>query len=143
MDAATAMKHSNDPNGLLGADVLGAGQDDDPQETSDTTNAPAALFAGRPLQCLRPDGGRAGLRQCRGPVGQPLGQRAYTVLGTDGFGRSEARGELRRFFQVDAENIVLAALAALAEQGQFADSRLGDAIRILGLVPQGPHPAKG
>ena len=40
----------------------------------------------------------------------------YTVLGTDGFGRSEAREDLRRFFEVDAENIVLAALEGLAAQ---------------------------
>ena len=42
----------------------------------------------------------------------------YTVLGTDGFGRSEARKELRRFFEVDAENIALAASDRLAREGQ-------------------------
>ena len=35
---------------------------------------------------------------------------SYVVLGADGFGRSEARKELRRFFEVDAENIALSAL---------------------------------
>ena len=43
----------------------------------------------------------------------------YTVLGADGFGRSEARRELRRFFEVDAESIALAALYRLAEKGNF------------------------
>ncbi len=43
----------------------------------------------------------------------------FAVLGTDGFGRSEARKELRRFFEVDAESIALAALYRLAEKGQY------------------------
>ena len=45
--------------------------------------------------------------------------RPYTVLGTDGFGRSEARKELRRFFEVDAEHIALAALDELARSGEY------------------------
>ena len=43
--------------------------------------------------------------------------RAYWCLGTDGFGRSDTRGQLRRFFQVSDEYIVLYALAMLAEEG--------------------------
>ncbi|NWC94215.1 MULTISPECIES: alpha-ketoglutarate dehydrogenase [unclassified Pseudomonas] len=42
---------------------------------------------------------------------------AYTVLGTDGFGRSDTRAALRDFFEVDRYHIVLAALTALVEQG--------------------------
>jgi pyruvate dehydrogenase E1 component len=64
----------------------------------------------------------------------------YVVLGTDGFGRSEARVELRRFFEVDAENVVLAALRALADQGQFPSARLAAAIQSLGLDPDKPNP---
>jgi pyruvate dehydrogenase E1 component len=64
----------------------------------------------------------------------------YTVLGTDGFGRSEARTELRRFFEVDAENIALAALSALAEKGQFPAKKLPAAIKTLGLDPEKPDP---
>src|SRR5690606_2551207 len=41
----------------------------------------------------------------------------YTVLGTDGFGRSDTRSALRRFFEVDRHNIVLAALTSLARNG--------------------------
>tara|TARA_R110000822_G_scaffold197407_5_gene335328 strand:- start:9251 stop:11947 length:2697 start_codon:yes stop_codon:yes gene_type:complete len=41
----------------------------------------------------------------------------YTVLGTDGFGRSDTREALRRFFEVDRHHIVLAALTSLAQQG--------------------------
>jgi pyruvate dehydrogenase E1 component len=44
----------------------------------------------------------------RGFIGKP-----YTVLGTDGFGRSDTRAALRAFFEVDAHHIVIAALAAL------------------------------
>jgi pyruvate dehydrogenase E1 component len=41
----------------------------------------------------------------------------YIVLGTDGFGRSDTRTALRRFFEVDSEHIVLAALAGLVQKG--------------------------
>lgn len=44
---------------------------------------------------------------------------AYTVLGTDGFGRSDTRAALRDFFEVDRHHIVLAALTALVEQGRL------------------------
>ncbi len=62
------------------------------------------------------------------------------VLGTDGFGRSEARGPLRRFFEVDAENIALAALGELARQGAFPQKKLAAAINDLGLDPEKPNP---
>ena len=65
----------------------------------------------------------------------------YVVLGTDGFGRSEARPELRRFFEVDAENIALAALGELAAQKQFPKSKLKGAVEKLGLDPAKPNPA--
>jgi len=71
----------------------------------------------------------------------PWIEGGYTVLGTDGFGRSEARKELRRFFEVDAENIALAALAELARREQFPKSKLPQAIKTLGLDPGKPNPA--
>jgi pyruvate dehydrogenase E1 component len=64
----------------------------------------------------------------------------YSVLGTDGFGRSEARKELRRFFEVDAENIALAALVELAAEDQYPPSKLPAAIKQLGLDPDKPNP---
>jgi len=64
----------------------------------------------------------------------------YTVLGTDGFGRSEARKELRRFFEVDAENIVLAALVELARQGEYPREKLAEAIKTLDVNPEKPNP---
>src|SRR5437879_6317996 len=41
------------------------------------------------------------------------------ALGTDGFGRSDTRKALRRFFEVDAEHVVIAALGALARRGEL------------------------
>jgi len=66
----------------------------------------------------------------------------YTVLGTDGFGRSEARPELRRFFEVDAEHIVLAALSSLANRGKYPKDRLPSVIAELGIDPNKPVPWK-
>jgi pyruvate dehydrogenase E1 component len=66
----------------------------------------------------------------------------YAVLGTDGFGRSEARTELRRFFEVDAENIVLTALSELADQGKYPKTKLSKAVEKLGLDPEKPNPAR-
>ena len=66
----------------------------------------------------------------------------YVVLGCDGFGRSEARKELRRFFEVDAENVVLAALAELAAQGKFPSEKLAAATKTLGLDPNKPNPVR-
>jgi pyruvate dehydrogenase E1 component len=64
----------------------------------------------------------------------------YTVLGTDGFGRSEDRRSLRRFFEVDAENIALAAMHALAEEKTVPKSSVAAAVRELGLDPEKPNP---
>jgi pyruvate dehydrogenase E1 component len=65
---------------------------------------------------------------------------SYVVLGADGFGRSEARKELRRFFEVDAENIALAALAELARENKYPQEQLPAAIKTLGLDPNKPNP---
>ncbi len=43
----------------------------------------------------------------------------YAVLGTDGFGRSDSRAELRRFFEVDRHYVAIAALKALADEGKI------------------------
>jgi pyruvate dehydrogenase E1 component len=64
----------------------------------------------------------------------------YVALGTDGFGRSEARPQLRRFFEVDAENIVLAALCELAGEKKFPKSQLAAVVEKLGLDPEKPNP---
>jgi pyruvate dehydrogenase E1 component len=53
----------------------------------------------------------------------------FTPLGTDGFGRSDTREALRRFFEIDAGHIVVAALADLAALGEVDTSAVADAIK--------------
>ncbi len=70
----------------------------------------------------------------------PFVQHNFTALGTDGFGRSEARKELRDFFEVSREYIVLAALNSLAEEGQIEPTRVTKAMKTYGLDPEKPSP---
>jgi pyruvate dehydrogenase E1 component len=64
----------------------------------------------------------------------------YIVLGTDGFGRSETRPELRRHFQVDAECTAWAALRGLARMGAFDAARLTEALSQLQIDPEKINP---
>jgi pyruvate dehydrogenase E1 component len=57
----------------------------------------------------------------------------YTTLGTDGFGRSATRRDLRRFFEVDRQHIALAALTALADIGAWPRERLAGAVQRLAI----------
>ena len=57
------------------------------------------------------------------------------ALGTDGFGRSETRGPLRRHFEVDAECIAIGALSRLASAGAIGSHVVAEAIRRLGVDP--------
>ncbi len=61
-------------------------------------------------------------------------------LGTDGYGRSETRESLRRFFEVDAEHIVVAALAALAKRGEVEKRVVSQAIRDFAIDPEKGNP---
>jgi pyruvate dehydrogenase E1 component len=63
-----------------------------------------------------------------------------TTLGTDGFGRSETREALRRFFEVDAAAIVVAALHALFEEGKVEAALVRQAITDMGINPDQPAP---
>jgi len=65
----------------------------------------------------------------------------YTVLGTDGFGRSDTRAKLRRFFEVDRNSIAYAALHALCRQGSITIADLLKARNHLGLDPTKPNPS--
>ena len=67
------------------------------------------------------------------------GQRLL-ALGTDGFGRSDTRKSLRRFFEVDAECVAVAALYALAERGEYDRAAVRQAIQDLGVDPNAPAP---
>jgi len=62
------------------------------------------------------------------------------VLGTDGFGRSETREALRRFFEVDAECVVVAALSQLARRGEIKPTVVQQAIQQLGVDPEKVDP---
>ncbi|HEX4910629.1 MAG TPA: pyruvate dehydrogenase (acetyl-transferring), homodimeric type, partial [Permianibacter sp.] len=64
----------------------------------------------------------------------------YRVLGTDGFGRSDSRAALRRFFEVDRHYIVVAALKALADRGDVPAKAVKDAITLYGIDPNKPNP---
>ncbi|MEP6662884.1 MAG: pyruvate dehydrogenase (acetyl-transferring), homodimeric type, partial [Verrucomicrobiota bacterium] len=59
-----------------------------------------------------------------------------TILGTDGFGRSDTRANLRRFFEVDAESAVIATLWALAKEGTIEKQIVASAISDLGVNPE-------
>jgi pyruvate dehydrogenase E1 component len=62
------------------------------------------------------------------------------TLGTDGFGRSDTRTRLRRFFEIDAESTVIATLFALAEKGQVDRQLVERAIKDLGVDPEKVQP---
>ena len=65
---------------------------------------------------------------------------AYHVLGTDGFGRSDTRQQLRKFFEVDRHHVVTTALKALADQEKFEPQRVSDAIKAYDIDPDKPDP---
>jgi len=64
----------------------------------------------------------------------------YRVLGTDGFGRSDTREALRRFFEIDRHYITLAALQSLAEEGDVPQSKVAEAIKKYDIDPERPDP---
>ncbi|CAG1020600.1 partial pyruvate dehydrogenase E1 component, partial [Methylococcales bacterium] len=65
---------------------------------------------------------------------RPYIKAPYTVLGTDGFGRSDTREQLRRFFEVDRVHITIAALKSLADLGQFDAAKIDVAIAKYGIA---------
>ena len=66
----------------------------------------------------------------------------YTALGTDGFGRSDTRARLRRFFEVDRQHIAVAALKALADEGAIPPSQVVAAMKRYDINPDQPDPAR-
>ena len=58
----------------------------------------------------------------------------FHVLGTDGFGRSDSRANLRRFFEVDRYNVAVTALAALADEGKVSKETVQQAIEKYGIA---------
>ena len=66
--------------------------------------------------------------------------RPYVSLGTDGFGRSDAREALRSYFEVDAANLVVAVLQQLALAGRIKTSVVAGAIAEFGIEADGDAP---
>jgi pyruvate dehydrogenase E1 component len=62
------------------------------------------------------------------------------VLGTDGFGRSDYRRALRRFFEIDRHYVTLAALKSLADSGDIDPLRAQEAIERYDIDPDAPMP---
>jgi pyruvate dehydrogenase E1 component len=69
----------------------------------------------------------------------PEGRR-YVTLGTDGFGRSDARARLREFFEVDAKSIAWAAAVALCDDGSLSREQLADLAGRWGIEAGRPDP---
>jgi pyruvate dehydrogenase E1 component len=71
---------------------------------------------------------------------RPYVPRRYVVLGTDGFGRSDTREKLRRFFEVDRFHVTVAALWALAQDGKLPATKVEEALQRYGIDPARPAP---
>ena len=71
---------------------------------------------------------------------RPFVPARYRTLGTDGFGRSDYRAALRRFFEVDRFHIAVAALHALAQDGSLDPATVGRAIERYGIEIEGESP---
>ena len=69
-----------------------------------------------------------------------ISQEDYIVLGTDGFGRSDTREQLRSFFEVDRYNIAYAALYALYRRDVVSMGELTEARSSLGIDPGKANP---
>jgi pyruvate dehydrogenase E1 component len=71
---------------------------------------------------------------------RPFVDRPFRALGTDGFGRSDTRKQLRAFFEVDRHWIALAALDTLAAEGAMSNARTSEALGKYGIDPSKPNP---
>lgn len=64
----------------------------------------------------------------------------YVTLGTDGFGRSDSRAQLRKFFEVDRYSVAIAALKALADEGKISAKKVAEALEKYGIDASKPAP---
>lgn len=69
-----------------------------------------------------------------------ISDHRYVVLGTDGFGRSDTRAQLRKFFEVNRYHVTVAALKALVDEGQIPVSKVAEAIKKYEIDPDKPNP---
>jgi len=73
---------------------------------------------------------------------RPFVPAHYVTLGTDGFGRSDTRAQLRKFFEVNRYYVVVAALKALADEGTVPVSKVAEAIKKYKIDPEKPNPVR-
>ena len=73
---------------------------------------------------------------------RPSVPNKYSVLGTDGFGRSDYRRTLRYFFEVDRHFVTVAALKALADENKIPSIKVAEAIKKYGINPDKANPAR-
>ena len=71
---------------------------------------------------------------------RPYVDRRFVVLGTDGYGRSDTRENLRRFFEVDRHYVTVAALKALADDGVIKPDQVSKAIKKYNIDTEAPNP---
>jgi len=79
------------------------------------------------------------LKTCADQI-RPFVRAPYSVLGTDGFGRSDSREMLRHFFEVNRGFVVVAALKALADSGEIEHSTVTEAMKKYEIDPGKPDP---
>ena len=66
----------------------------------------------------------------------------YVTLGTDGFGRSDTRDNLRKFFEIDADHIAAAAISSLLTEGKLTKSKADSLMENLDIDPNAPDPSR-
>ena len=66
----------------------------------------------------------------------------YVCLGTDGFGRSDTRENLRKFFEIDAKHIVAATISTLLTEGKISEKKAKTVLKNLEINPDAPDPAR-
>ncbi|MBT3024202.1 MAG: pyruvate dehydrogenase (acetyl-transferring), homodimeric type [Candidatus Thiodiazotropha sp. (ex Lucina aurantia)] len=73
---------------------------------------------------------------------RPFITTSYSVLGTDGFGRSDMRSQLRKFFEVNRYYILIAALKALVDEGEIKSEQVSRVIKKYKIDPEKPNPSR-
>ena len=66
----------------------------------------------------------------------------YVSLGTDGFGRSDTRESLRKFFEMDSHYIAAAAISTLQTEGKITKAKAEKALKTLDINFEAPDPSK-
>ena len=69
-------------------------------------------------------------------------EKVFILFGTDGYGRSDTRKNLRKFFEVDREHIVVYSLSVLAKEQLIPSKYAKDAIKKYNIDPEKPFPTK-